>query len=163
MDPSKDKFGCRPVNVGTGHGSTVLEMVAAMEVACGHEIKRAFAPRRQGDTQAVWASTLLAEKELGWKARFTVEDMCRDQWNWAKRFPHGYEEPLSSQEGSNAAAAVDSAPSSEVGAKRPLERGTQLHGVNGVNGAVAATSSLNGALPKTGGTAEGASCAVAQG
>lgn len=65
-----------------------------MEKACGHTIKTEFADRREGDTEAVWAATALAEKVLSWKARFTVEDMARDQWNWAKRFPRGYEEPV---------------------------------------------------------------------
>lgn len=69
-------------------------MVAAMEKACGHEIPVEMAERREGDTEAVWAATDLAEKVLSWKARFTVEDMCRDQWNWAKRFPRGYEETV---------------------------------------------------------------------
>lgn len=94
LDPSQDEFGCRPINIGTGNGSTVLEMVAAMEKACGHKIATEFAERREGDTEAVWAAPGLAEQVLGWKARFTVEDMCRDQWNWARRFPRGYEEPV---------------------------------------------------------------------
>jgi hypothetical protein len=53
VDPSKERFGCRPINIGTGLGTTVLEMVAAMEKACGHAIAKEFAPRRQGDTEAV--------------------------------------------------------------------------------------------------------------
>jgi UDP-glucose 4-epimerase len=53
VDPSKDRFGCRPINIGTGFGTTVLEMVAAMEKACGHTIAKEFAPRRHGDTEAV--------------------------------------------------------------------------------------------------------------
>lgn len=94
LDTSQEKFGCRPINIGTGRGSTVLEMVSAMEKACGHKIPVEFSDRREGDTEAVWAATGLAEKVLSWKARFTVEDMCRDQWNWAKRFPRGYEETV---------------------------------------------------------------------
>lgn len=53
VDASKERFGCRPINVGTGHGTTVLEMVAAMEKACRHAIPKEFAPRREGDTEAV--------------------------------------------------------------------------------------------------------------
>jgi len=93
LDSSREKFGCRPINVGTGRGSTVLEMVAAMAKAAGREIPYEFAPRREGDTEAVWAATEVAERELGWKSRFTVEDMCRDQWKWAQTYPFGYEAP----------------------------------------------------------------------
>lgn len=71
----------------------MLEMVAAMRKAAARDIPYEFAPRRGGDTEAVWAATGAAEAELGWKARFTVEDMCRDQWNWAQKYPRGYEEP----------------------------------------------------------------------
>lgn len=92
LDKTKEKFGCRPINIGTGRGSTVLEMVAAMSKAAQVDIPYEFAPRREGDTEAVWAATEVAEQELGWKSRFTVDDMCRDQWKWASAFPHGYEE-----------------------------------------------------------------------
>lgn len=85
---------CMAINVGTGTGSTVFEMVHAFEKACGKKLPCKVVPRRAGDTVAVWAATELAEKELGWKAKYDVEDMCRDQWNWASRFPSGYEEEL---------------------------------------------------------------------
>eukprot|EP00892_Ulva_mutabilis_P001884 jgi/Ulvmu1/11697/UM008_0108.1 len=91
LDTSKGKFGCRPINVGTGRGSTVLEMVAAMEQASGRDIPYEFADRREGDTEAVWAATAVAQAELGWTSRLTVEDMCRDQWKWAQKYPYGYE------------------------------------------------------------------------
>lgn len=91
LDTSKAKIHCKAINVGTGTGSSVLEMVAAMEKACGKRIPYAFAPRRAGDTEAVWAATEMAQHEMGWKAKYTVEDMCRDQWRWASMFPKGYE------------------------------------------------------------------------
>jgi UDP-glucose 4-epimerase len=91
VDEGKPSITWKAVNVGTGNGYTVLEMVAAMEKACGHKIKYSFAPRRTGDTEAVWAATELSEKELGFKAKFNVEDMCQDQWNWARKYPKGYE------------------------------------------------------------------------
>lgn len=91
IDESKPPIAWKPINVGTGNGYTVLEMVAAMESACGHKIPYSIAPRRTGDTEAVWAAPELAEKELGWKAKYNVKDMCRDQWNWACKFPKGYE------------------------------------------------------------------------
>lgn len=46
--------------------------------------------RRVGDVVAVWAATDLAETELGWKANYSLEDMCKDQWNWAQKNPKGY-------------------------------------------------------------------------
>lgn len=91
LDDGKQRIRCQNINVGTGTGSTVLEMIAAMEKACGHAIPHSLAPRREGDTEAVWAATEYAEKEMGWKAKFNVEDMCRDQWRWAEMFPKGYE------------------------------------------------------------------------
>ena len=91
LDGGKQRIRCQPLNVGTGTGSTVLEMIAAMEKACGHKIPHSFVPRRAGDTEAVWAATEHAEQEMGWKSKFTVEDMCRDQWRWAEMFPKGYE------------------------------------------------------------------------
>ena len=50
-----------------------------------------LAPRRGGDTEAVWAATETAEKELGWKTKLDIHDMCRDQWKWASSNPKGYE------------------------------------------------------------------------
>ena len=47
--------------------------------------------RRVGDTEAVWAATDTAEKELGWKTKLDLDDMCRDQWAWASKNPKGYE------------------------------------------------------------------------
>ena len=47
--------------------------------------------RRDGDTEAVWAATETAERELGWKTKYTIKEMCEHQWNWAKNNPKGYE------------------------------------------------------------------------
>ena len=66
-------------------------MVAAMEKASGKKIPYTVTERREGDTEAVWAATDFAEKELGWKSSYNVEDMCRDQWNWVSKYPRGYE------------------------------------------------------------------------
>ncbi|KAF7828304.1 bifunctional UDP-glucose 4-epimerase and UDP-xylose 4-epimerase 1 [Senna tora] len=86
-----DKIGCTAYNLGTGRGTSVLEMVAAFEKASGKKIPLKKCPRRQGDAVAVYASTEKAEKELGWKAKYGVEEMCRDQWCWASNNPYGYE------------------------------------------------------------------------
>ncbi|KAI4372228.1 hypothetical protein MLD38_010484 [Melastoma candidum] len=80
-----EDIGCTAYNLGTGCGTSVLEMVAAFEKASGKKIPIKLCPRRPGDATAVFASTEKAEKELGWKAKYGVEEMCRDQWNWASK------------------------------------------------------------------------------
>ncbi|KAK8618039.1 hypothetical protein V6N13_115914 [Hibiscus sabdariffa] len=86
-----DKIGCVAYNLGTGCGTSVLEMVAAFEKASGKKIPIKLCPRRPGDATAVYASTEKAKNELGWKAKYGVEDMCRDQWKWASSNPWGYQ------------------------------------------------------------------------
>lgn len=83
-------IGCQVYNLGTGKGTSVLEMVAAFEKASGKKIPLKMAGRRPGDAETVYASTEKAERELKWKARFGIEEMCRDQWNWASKNPYGY-------------------------------------------------------------------------
>ncbi|GMH44199.1 hypothetical protein BSKO_12133 [Bryopsis sp. KO-2023] len=90
VQKNKD-YGCRAINIGTGKGTTVLEMIKAFEDASQAKVPYVIAERRPGDADAVWAATDLAEKELGWKAEYTLEDMCRHQWNWAKSNPKGYD------------------------------------------------------------------------
>jgi len=85
------ELGCVPINLGTGTGSTVLEMISAFEKASGKKVAYKLADRRGGDTEAVWAATETAEKELGWKTKLGVDAMCRDQWKWASENPKGYE------------------------------------------------------------------------
>ncbi|THU63981.1 hypothetical protein C4D60_Mb01t21620 [Musa balbisiana] len=82
--------GCVAYNLGTGYGTSVLEMVAAFEKASGKKIPVKLCPRRSGDATAVFASTERAKKELGWSAKYGVEEMCRDQWKWASNNPYGY-------------------------------------------------------------------------
>ncbi|KAF9601323.1 hypothetical protein IFM89_018751 [Coptis chinensis] len=86
-----ENIGCTAYNLGTGRGTSVLEMVAAFEKASGKKIPIKLCPRRPGDATAVYASTEKAEKELGWKAKYGIEEMCRDQWKWASTNPYGYE------------------------------------------------------------------------
>ncbi|CAH2080439.1 unnamed protein product [Thlaspi arvense] len=87
-DPS---IGCEVYNLGTGKGTSVLEMVAAFEKASGKKIPLVYSGRRPGDAEIVYASTEKAERELNWKAKYGIEEMCRDQWNWASKNPYGYE------------------------------------------------------------------------
>jgi UDP-glucose 4-epimerase len=84
-------YGCKAVNLGTGKGTSVLEMVNTFQEATGAKVPYQIVDRRPGDTIAVWAATEYAEKELGWKAKLGLTEMCRDQWAWAKKYPKGYE------------------------------------------------------------------------
>jgi len=86
-------IGCEVYNLGTGKGTSVLEMVAAFEKASGKKIPLVMAGRRGGDAEIVYASTDKAEKELNWKAKYSIDVMCRDQWNWASKNPYGYGSP----------------------------------------------------------------------
>lgn len=83
--------GVQAFNLGTGQGKSVLEVVDAFEKASGITIPRQFAGRRAGDVAVCYADSTLAEKELGWKARRTIEEMCADAWRWQSKNPHGYD------------------------------------------------------------------------
>ncbi len=77
-------------NLGTGHGTSVLELVAAFSRACGHDLPYEIVDRRPGDVAASYADATRAEAELGWRATRTVDDMCVDTWRWQSQNPHGY-------------------------------------------------------------------------
>ena len=87
-----NKPGVHIYNLGTGIGYSVLEMIAAFGKACGRALPYEIKPRRAGDIAECYASSAKAERELGWKAQFDLEDMCRDQWNWQRNNPNGYEQ-----------------------------------------------------------------------
>jgi len=91
LDRFKHTHGPFTVNLGTGNGSSVLDVVRGFEAACGKSIPMEFAPRRAGDIAAFWADPSLAQELLGWKAELTLGDMCRDQWAWQSGNPNGYE------------------------------------------------------------------------
>ena len=78
-------------NLGTGHGVSVLQLVQAFEKANGLTIPYDICPRRAGDIAEFYADASKAQREMGWKASRTIEDMCRDAWNWQKQNPQGYE------------------------------------------------------------------------
>jgi len=87
-----DSFtGTEAVNLGTGRGSSVLEMIRAASKAVGRPIPYEFAPRRPGDSAAIWAETALAKKKLGWAASYDLDRMCADHWRWQKNNPAGYD------------------------------------------------------------------------
>ncbi|XP_057966840.1 UDP-glucose 4-epimerase GEPI48-like [Malania oleifera] len=85
-----EKIGCEVYNLGTGKGTSVLEMVASFEKASGKKIPLVMAGRRPGDAEIVYASTDKAEDELNWRAKYGIDEMSRDQWNWASKNPYGY-------------------------------------------------------------------------
>ncbi|MDA9558044.1 UDP-glucose 4-epimerase GalE [Vibrio sp.] len=84
------KSGLHIYNLGTGKGTSVLEMVAAFSAASGKDIPYEVSPRRSGDIAECWASTIKAESELEWKATRTIDDMTSDSWRWQSNNPHGY-------------------------------------------------------------------------
>jgi UDP-glucose 4-epimerase len=83
--------GARVFNLGTGTGTSVLELIESFRRASGREIPAVVVDRRPGDAAASYADVSLAEKELGWKATRTIDDACVDSWNWQSSNPHGYE------------------------------------------------------------------------
>lgn len=85
-----DHPGTNIFNLGTGTPYSVLEIVKAFEKANDLKIKYEFGPRRAGDLPEFWANADKAKKVLGWTATRTLEDMCRDSWNWQKQNPNGY-------------------------------------------------------------------------
>ena len=80
------------VNLGTGQGHSVLEVVRAFEQASGHPVPYQFAPRRAGDVAQCYADSTLAERILGWRATHSLADMCVDAWRWQQGNPNGYVE-----------------------------------------------------------------------
>ncbi len=90
MDYMTGRTGVFVFNLGTGHGYSVLDMVHAFEKVTGQKVPYKITPRRPGDVATVFCDPSLAERELGWKAELTLEDMCRDTWNWQSHNPDGY-------------------------------------------------------------------------
>ena len=80
------------VNLGTGRGISVLEMVKAFERVNGVPVPYRFAPCRPGDVAQCYADPSLAQERLGWRATRTLEDMVRDTWRWQSQNPQGYGE-----------------------------------------------------------------------
>ncbi|WP_179945371.1 UDP-glucose 4-epimerase GalE [Luteipulveratus mongoliensis] len=80
----------RAFNLGTGEGTSVLQMIHAFEKAVGRELPYEVVGRRAGDLPAYWADSTRAETELGWKATRSIEDMCADTWRWQSQNPQGY-------------------------------------------------------------------------
>ena len=81
------KCGIAIYNLGTGHGYSVLDVLHAFEKANGLKIPYSIKPRRAGDIATCYCDPSKAFRELGWKAKYGIEEMCRDSWNWQKQNP----------------------------------------------------------------------------
>ena len=85
LEYAANHTGVEAINLGTGNGVSVLELVHAFEKANGIRVPYVIGPRRDGDLPAFWADATKAKKLLGWEATHTVEDMCRSTWNFARK------------------------------------------------------------------------------
>ncbi|WP_077928365.1 UDP-glucose 4-epimerase GalE [Wohlfahrtiimonas populi] len=82
--------GCRAWNVGTGNGHSVLQVKNTFEEVNGIPVPFEFAPRRSGDVAISYSDNSRAREELGWEAKYGLNDMLADSWNWQKKNPKGY-------------------------------------------------------------------------
>lgn len=82
--------GISVYNLGTGQGTSVIELITNFSKACGHNIPYKITARRPGDIAKCYASPKLAAKELNWRAELTIGDACRDTWRWQSNNPNGY-------------------------------------------------------------------------
>jgi UDP-glucose 4-epimerase len=80
----------RAFNLGSGTGTSVLELFHAFERAVGRELPYEVVGRRPGDLPAYWADPTRAAKELGWSTQRSIDDMCADVWRWQSQNPQGY-------------------------------------------------------------------------
>lgn len=83
-------LGFTPINIGTGLGISVLEMVSEFEIQSGKKVNFKLAARRPGDAPSVWADVSLAKEKIGFIAKFGIVEMCRDTWLWQSKNPDGY-------------------------------------------------------------------------
>ena len=90
LDAISRKCGLAIYNLGTGHGYSVLDVVKAFENASGVKVPYSIKPRRPGDIATCYSDPSKAWKELGWKAQYGIEEMCRDSWNWQRNNPEGF-------------------------------------------------------------------------
>ena len=88
----KENPGVKIYNLGTGKGYSVLDVVKAFSKACGHDVPYEIKPRRAGDISTCYSDASLAKKELGWEAKYDIDEMCEDSWRWQTMNPNGYED-----------------------------------------------------------------------
>ena len=85
-------IGCEEINLGTGNGTSVLQLRDAFVKASGVDIPYVIDPRRPGDPDEVYADAQKAKNLLSWEAKFGVDEMCEDTWRWQNGNPNGYNE-----------------------------------------------------------------------
>jgi len=90
LDYSGRTSGCQAINVGSGKGVTVLEMMQAFEVASGKPVPYSVIARREGDVAKSIAAVGKSAELLDWKTEFTLQDICESAWNWQSKNPNGY-------------------------------------------------------------------------
>ena len=91
VDWALDNKGCEAFNLGTGNGTSVLELRDAFVKSSGIDVPYVIDPRRPGDPDEVYANAEKAKNILGWEAKFGIEEMCEDTWRWQSNNPKGYE------------------------------------------------------------------------
>ena len=96
--PNPHKIGCEAVNLGTGQGVSVLELVDGMSKATGKPVPYVIAPRRPGDVASMYADPSRAQQLLKWNAQLGVTEMCEDTWRWQSTNPYGYETKIEEKE-----------------------------------------------------------------
>ena len=92
LDKINNSNGINIWNLGTGLGSSVMEVIKSFEKAYGRNIPYEIKPRRPGDIDKFWADPSNAEIELGWKAELNLDQMMEDTWRWQKKNPNGYDD-----------------------------------------------------------------------
>lgn len=90
IEKLRENPGVEVYNLGTGNGYSVLQVVAAFEKACGHPIPYEIKPRREGDIAICYCDPQKAKEELGWTAKYGIDEMCEDSWRWQSTNPDGY-------------------------------------------------------------------------
>ncbi len=90
IEKLKENPGVEVYNLGTGNGYSVLQVVAAFEKACGHAIPYEIKPRREGDIATCYCDPQKAKEDLGWVAKYGIDEMCEDSWRWQSSNPDGY-------------------------------------------------------------------------
>ncbi|MBQ3259378.1 MAG: UDP-glucose 4-epimerase GalE [Clostridia bacterium] len=90
VDYAREHTGVEAINLGTGNGISVLQLVNTFEKVNGVPVPYVIAPRRDGDIGTCYSNPAKAKELLGWTAEFGVEDMCRDTWRWQSQNPDGY-------------------------------------------------------------------------
>ncbi len=92
IDWALENLGCEAFNLGTGNGTSVLQLRDAFVKVTGVDVPYVIDPRRPGDPDEVYANAEKANTVLGWSAKFGVDEMCEDTWRWQSGNPKGYEE-----------------------------------------------------------------------